>query len=394
MAIRNIPVQKPSINTGARPGAPADSRTVIAKWIPRIGLPLAILAWIGVALLVLWLAGQVIHTLVMLTIGALLAFMLAPAATVLERVMPRFIAILVVFLVVLVAMGLLIYVVASASIVQAISLSDYVRFLLTPSASGQVTPFEQAWRSVGISQSQVTGVRDLLVAQIQGLTGSVLPILTGLVTAVLDVVLIVFLSIYLLIDGPRLSKWLRGNMPILQQGSVSFFLDTVERVVGGYIRGQLILCGLIGIFVGAGMQIIGVPYALLLGVLAFFLGFIPILGTLLSGVICILLALTQGWIMAVVVLVYFVAMHLVESNILGPRIVGGTIGLNPVVSLAALLAGLELFGIGGALFAAPVAGVLQALLIAFWMGWRATHQGQFPSMKEDLEQTNKVGGAF
>jgi predicted PurR-regulated permease PerM len=249
-------------------------------------LPLAILAWIAVSLLILWLAGQVIHTLVMLAFAGLLAYSLAPAAKFLERVMPRTLAILLVFLIVLGALGVLLYVIAGAAVSQVIALSEYVQFLLTPGSAGQTTPFEQAWRSVGISQSQVTAARDLVVTNIEGFTGSIVPLVTGVVTAVLDIVLVAILSIYLLLDGSRLSGWLRGNM-LVQQGSVSFFLDTVQRVVGGYIRSQLILCGLIGVLVGAGMQIIGVPFALLLGVLAFFLAFIPVVGTLVSGVICV-----------------------------------------------------------------------------------------------------------
>jgi predicted PurR-regulated permease PerM len=125
------------------------------------------------------------------------------------------------------------------------------------------------------------------------------------------------------------------------------------------------------------LAIIGVPYALLLGVLAFVFGFIPVFGMLISGALCVLLAVPQGWLIAVIVLVYFVVVHVIESDIVGPRIVGQSISLHPVVSLAALIAGAELFGIGGALFASPVAGVLQALLIAIWLEWRATHPHHF-----------------
>jgi predicted PurR-regulated permease PerM len=126
-----------------------------------------------------------------------------------------------------------------------------------------------------------------------------------------------------------------------------------------------------------------VPYALLLGVLAFVFGFIPVLGMLISGALCVLLAVPQGWLVAVIVLVYFVVVHVIESDIVGPRIVGQSIGLHPVVSLAALIAGAELFGIGGALFASPVAGVIQALLVAIWQEWRATHPHHFQSPQDD-----------
>jgi predicted PurR-regulated permease PerM len=131
-----------------------------------------------------------------------------------------------------------------------------------------------------------------------------------------------------------------------------------------------------------------VPFALLLGVLAFVLEFIPVLGTLVSGAICVLLALTKGWVIALIVLVYFVVVHVIEGDVVGPRIVGKAVGLHPVVSLAALIAGAELFGIAGALLAAPVAGVLQALLIAIWIEWRATHPKAFRRTKDD--QASKV----
>lgn len=381
------------MSTTTRPRAvrEVDSGTVIAKWIRRCGLPLAILAWTGVALLILWLIGHVIQTLLLLVLAALLAYALAPAVAFLQRWMPRFLAILIVYLIVLGALSTLLYLIVSTAIVQFISLADYIRFLLTPGTSGQLTPLEQAARSGGISPSQIAAIRDQVVAGIQGLAGSAVPLLTGLVEVILDVVLVAVLSIYLLIDGSRVTDWLRENMPERQQGRMRFLLDTLQRVVGGYLRGQLIMCALIGLLVGIGMGVIGVPYALLLGVLAFVLAFIPVLGTLVSGAICLLLALTMGWVTAVIVLVYFVVVHVIEGDILGPRIVGKTIGLHPVVSFAALIAGAELFGIGGALFAAPVAGVLQALLAAIWLEWRATHPHEFASTNDDIAELTETG---
>jgi predicted PurR-regulated permease PerM len=92
------------------------------------------------------------------------------------------------------------------------------------------------------------------------------------------------------------------------------------------------------------MQLIGVPYALLLGVLAFVLEFVPVLGTLVSGAICVLLTLTRGWVIAVIVLVYFVVIHVLKGDVVGPRIVGKAIGLHPVVSPACFLRGSGLMG--------------------------------------------------
>src|SRR6266568_4043334 len=153
-----------SSNTHPRTTRDVDSVAVIAKWMRRVGLPLAILAWTGVALLLLWLAGHVIQTLLLLTLAALLAYALTPAVKFLQRVMPRFLAILIVYLIVLGALSALLYLIVRTAIVQFVSLSGYVQFLLTPGKNGQLTPLEQTLRSFGITQSQIASARDQVVA--------------------------------------------------------------------------------------------------------------------------------------------------------------------------------------------------------------------------------------
>src|SRR2546421_12889753 len=105
-----------SSNTRPRATRDVDSVTVIARWMRRVGLPLAILAWTGVALLILWLAGHVIQTLLLLTFAALLAYALAPAVKLLERVMRRFLAIVLVYLIILGALSALLYLIVSTAI--------------------------------------------------------------------------------------------------------------------------------------------------------------------------------------------------------------------------------------------------------------------------------------
>ena len=363
--------------------------TDVTKWVRRVLIPLAILAWAGVAILILWAAGYVARTILLLVIATLLAYALSPLVTLLERVVPRFLAILLVYLIVLGGIGTLLYFIVRTTVDQIVSLSNYLGVALTPGQNGHPSALEQTLTSLGISQDQITAARSQIVSQAEGLAGNIVPVLTGVVGAALDIILVAVMSVYLLIDGKRVVNGLRQNMPRRQRGRIRFLLDTLQRVVGGYIRGQLLLCGLIGVLVGAGMEILGVPYALLLGVVAFVLEFIPVLGTLVSGLICVLLALTKGWLLAIIVLVYFVVVHVIEGDVVGPRIVGKAIGLHPVVSLAALIAGGELFGIWGALFASPVAGVLQALLVAIWSEWRETHPHEFLATKGKVAEQLK-----
>jgi len=357
-----------------------------AKWARRRDIPIAILAWTALVFVVLWGAGHIIRTILLLSIAALLAYALAPGVKILQRFMPRFLAILIMYLIVLSAVSFLIYLIATTAIHQAFDLTRNVRKLMTPVGANQSSPLEQTILSFGISQEQITAFRNEVTSRLGGLAGSAVPFVTGLFDIILDVILVAVLSIYLLIDGSRITTWLRRNSP--QPTRANFVVDTVQRIVGGYIRGQALLSVLIGVLVGVGMFVFGVPYAVLLGVLAFVFSFIPIIGTFISGAICTLLALTHGWPIAVGVLAYFVGVHIFEGDVVGPRIVGKAVGIHPIVSLSALIAGSELFGIWGALFASPVAGVIQALISAIWTNWRETHPEQFEEVKQDV--TDKV----
>ncbi|MBA2682059.1 MAG: AI-2E family transporter [Ktedonobacteraceae bacterium] len=361
---------------------PQQGDGVANKWARRRDIPIAILAWVAMVYVVLLGASHIIRTILLLVIASLLAYALAPGVKFLQRFMPRFLAILIMYLVVLGVVSLLLYFITRTAIDQVASLSRNIQRLLTPGGAGQISPIDQTLQSFGISQDQITSVRTQVTGRLETAAGSALPFVTGLFDTILDIILVAVLSIYLLIDGSRVANWFRQNAP--QTARADFVLDTLQRVVGGYIRGQFILAVLIGVLVGVGMSIFRVPYAVLLGVLAFFLAFVPVLGTFLSGAICALIALTHGWLIAVVVLIYFIVVHIIEGDVVGPRIVGKAVGLHPVVSLAALVAGSELFGIWGALFASPVAGVLQALVIAIWTNWRSTHPEQFEITKQKV----------
>ncbi len=365
-----------------------------AKWIRRVSLPLAILAWIGLVAVVLWAASHVIRSLLLLAIAALLAVALAPSVKLISRVMPRILAILVVYLIVLTALGLVCYFLIRTAVHQVSDLKAEVTHLLQPNVNSPPTPLEVTLKSFGIDQTQIQEARQLIVNHLASLANDAVPLLRSIFDFILDFIVVAMLSIYFLIDGSRVMRWLRSNMP-LQQRSL-FLLDTLDRVVGGYIRGQFTLSLLISLLVGLGMALLRVPHPVLLGVLAFFLAFIPVLGTFISAAACILLALTQtqgwvinlahqSWVLAIIVLVYFVAVHAIESHIVGPRIVGHAVGIHPIISISALIAGAELFGILGALFVVPVVGVLQAVIVSLWTEWRANHPEQF-SVKKAVTQ--------
>jgi predicted PurR-regulated permease PerM len=355
------------------------------KWARRRDIPIAILAWITVAAVILWVAGHIIRALLLLAIAALLAYALAPLVKLLQRVMPRLLAILIVYVIVLSGISFLFYQIVGTAIRETVALSQYVRGLLQAGANGQPTSLDETLMSFGITSGQIAAVREQIVTAAETVARNSFPYLRSIFDLILDTVVVAVLSIYLLIDGSRAAHWLRHNAPL--PARADFLINTIQRIVGGYIRGQFSLAVLIGVLVGLGMQFLfHLPYAIFLGVFAFIMAFIPVLGTLISGTLCVLIGLTQGWPVALGVLIYFIVAHVIESDLVGPRIVGQAIGLHPVVSLFALVAGAELFGIWGALFASPLAGVLQALLIALWSEWREAHPQYFEQAEEEVTE--------
>jgi predicted PurR-regulated permease PerM len=359
------------------------------RWARRRDIPIAILAWVGLGTLVLWAASYIARSLLVVTVAALLAFALTPAVKLLRRFMPRALAVIIVYLVVLSGISLLLYAIIHTTIDQVSSLATTIKTFLTPQGHQQAIPLVQFVARFGITPAQLQQIAQGIESQATGIVTNALPFLSGIADFMLNVIIVAVLSIYLLLDGPRAIGWLRQNAPMMQRERTHFFLDTLERVIGGYIRGQLIMSSAVGVLVGLGMTLLGVPYGVLLGVVAFILEFVPIIGTILSGVLCVFLALSKGWLIAVIVLAYFIVVHVLEGDILAPRIVGRAVGVHPAVSLFALLAGAELFGIWGAVLGSPLAGLIQAVLVAVWQDWKANHPEQFPGPEEDAEDTGE-----
>ncbi len=143
-----------------------------------------------------------------------------------------------------------------------------------------------------------------------------------------------------------------------------FFQDNTARVLGGYLRGQLTLSAIVGLATGLGMSLLGLPYAIVLGVLTGLFELVPMFGPILSAVPAIIVALFLPFPTVVWVILFFLAVQQIENNVLAPRISGHAVGLHPLGAMFALLAGFQLAGILGGLFAVPIAGVLWVLVAA------------------------------
>jgi predicted PurR-regulated permease PerM len=209
-------------------------------------------------------------------------------------------------------------------------------------------------------------VRKLLGSAIGKLRGqgttvlnNAVAILTGTVNVIFDLIIIVIMSLYLLADGPRFIGWVMSLIPEKHREQAWFFVQSLSKVLGGYVRGQLIVAITIGILAGLGCYAIGVPYALLLGIFAFLAESIPVMGPVLASIPAIIVSLfTLAPLRTAFVVGWFILIQQVEQNVVGPRITGRAVGIHPVAAMIAVIIGLEIGGIWGAFLAVPVTGVL------------------------------------
>lgn len=371
-----------------QPERPGDEKAAVtAAWMRRLVISLAFLVWLILIIIIFNLLSHVATALLILVLAALISYALFPLVELFQRVMPRPLAILIVYLVILGVLVFIFYLLIVTSIAQIASLATKASAYFRVGRGGQASPITQILQRIGVTRAQLDELSKTVEGQLGGLATNmaqnVLPLISGLAGSLINVFLTAVISIYLIIDGGRVVNWVRNNAPLPVRSGAVRLLDILQHVVGGYIRGQVVLCIIVGLLVGVGMYILRVPYAILLGTLAAFLEFIPVLGTIVSGAICCLIALTQGWLTLILALSYFVLLHIFEGYILAPRIVGKAVGLHPVVSMLALVIGGELFGPIGAILASPVAGLLQSVLVSFWLYYRAIHKEQFANEVQD-----------
>jgi predicted PurR-regulated permease PerM len=321
----------------------------------------------GLALLwVIWqVISPILHTLVLFGLAAVLAFALSgPVDMLTRRIGNRLLAIVGVYVLVGIVLVGGIMLLADPFVHQASDLAT----ALPQYASDLQTRAPEVQSTLG--QYGIRADLDQLKARAasaieQGGT-DVLKNLVGTLAEVggmiLDIVLALVISLYLLVDGPRFSKRSLALIPAQHRAKALFVQDNVSRVLGGYLRAQLTLALIVGVLAGVGTALLGLPYAVVLGVLAGLLELVPMFGPILSVVPAVLVALFMPFPTVVWVVVLFLVIQQVENNVLAPRISGHAVGLHPLGAMFALLAGFQLAGLLGGLFAVPLAGVLWVLL--------------------------------
>jgi predicted PurR-regulated permease PerM len=317
---------------------------------------------VGIIVWASWsLLGQFVDAIVILLLSMAVAFLLTPAVNFLERFkVPRLLATFIVYIVVLGLIGWLAYLLVFSLVNQVVAFSDtIIKF-----ADSLPTTFSATinfLKKQGIPDSNIHDalgqIQNQATAFAQSLLQNALNLVSFVVNAFLTILLVIVLSFYLTLDGRRIRKSLFSIVPERSMQNALVFEEALNRVVGNYIRGQLILASIVGAGTSFFCIVTGLgDYALICGVLAFLFETIPMVGPGLASITPLLLSLLlpDPFPRTFVLVACFLGLQVVESNVLGPRIVGRAVGLHPVAAILSLLIGARVFGIFGALIATPL----------------------------------------
>jgi predicted PurR-regulated permease PerM len=193
----------------------------------------------------------------------------------------------------------------------------------------------------------------------------------------LELVAVPLLTFYMLLDGPRLSREIRAFLPPAQQQPAGELMRRWDRVLGEYVRGQLIISLFIGVVVVVGMHLMGLKAAVLVGTVAFFIEAVPFFGPLIWGSLAILLALAQspaGSPLPLLVGVFALVAQQVDSHVIAPLILGRFTKVHPLLLIFSTLLGASLFGLIGMFLAAPITALAKETFLFAMEGVKARRE--------------------
>jgi predicted PurR-regulated permease PerM len=369
--------------------------------------PVEILVFLLIALSAVMLYHQseylVVHlfnVFLLFVFAAIIALLLTPVIDMMERLAifkgRRVVAVLLVYVIIIGLIAGLIALITPALIGQAKQLPA-----LESRALAFVRYLQDAIDNAGIplKLSLPSGAGGISTAVL----GSVLGILSGTLGTLINILLVVVISIYLLVEGRMLIASMR-KLFTGHEEVYDFTLLAVGTTFGQYARGQLAMSLVMGTYTGLAMTVIGVPYAVVLGILTFFLEFLPLIGAPIGMGLAVLIALVfKGPVIGLLALIVALGGHAIEAYILGPRVMGSATRIHPLVAMAALLIGAELGGILGALFGVPIAGLLNVFLGAVYRAQRGeeaplsaspsgeVHAEALPRLSEEISEAAEEG---
>ncbi|MBI2472958.1 AI-2E family transporter [Candidatus Uhrbacteria bacterium] len=306
---------------------------------------------IGLGLWFLWF----IRDIVAIFVGSLLlASLIEPfAAWFALRRIPRGIAVLIIYTLLLsftsIFIVLFVPVVGQQGAQLFAHFSDY--YTQATQSLGQVRQFSEDY---GLSTNLSTSLTALQTS-FNDTFGSVFSTVKGVVGGVVAVFIVLVLTFYMVVEEEKMRKYFRNLAPIEYQPYVVHLIKKLQKKMGEWLRGQLILGLIVGGSVYLGLLFLGVNYALLLALMAGVLEVVPYVGPIISLIPALIIGFAQSPVIGFAVVILYLIVQQLENHLLVPKVMQKVTGLNPIISILALLVGIKAGGIVGAVFSIPLA---------------------------------------
>jgi len=195
----------------------------------------------------------------------------------------------------------------------------------------------------------------------------------SIATAIIGLALAFIIGFYTLVDLPRLQEEIYLIAGERSREELSHAFKTITRVLGGWLRGTLIQSTIVAILFSVGLAVLGVPYAVAIGVIGGVINVVPYIGPVITALLAGAAGLTISPVTALIAVLIVFAVQQFDSLVMAPRILGEQVDLHPLLVILAFLLGATLFGLPGVILSVPVAAVAKGLFV-YWFEKRSERQ--------------------
>jgi len=199
-----------------------------------------------------------------------------------------------------------------------------------------------------------------------GLTSSVFSAAANIFGGLITLIGVLVITFYMVVEENGIKKFIHSVSPLQYQPYLYQLTRRIQDRMGKWLQGQILLSVIIGILTAVGLWILGVKYVLLLALIAAVFEMVPFIGPILSAIPAVLLAFTQSPLKALLVIILYIIVQQLENNIVVPKVMEKSVGLNPIVVIIVMLIGVTVAGFVGLLIAVPVAAIISIIASDFF----------------------------
>ena len=304
------------------------------------------------SLLACWFFYQIRTIIVLVFVSLLLAFTISPLVDKIQRLkIPRMMAIFLVYILVIGIFSSFLSVLIPALIEQTATLTENL------SGAVQYLPL------IKIDWQAVTGQIEMIARNAVGL----LRLVISAASNVLTVLTILVLTFYFIYEKENFGRYINQLFDGYKKEKVNRLIERLDSVLGGWLRGQIILMFIVGLMSFIGLSLLGLNYVLPLSLLAGLLEFIPNLGPALSAIPAVIVGFTISPVMGLGTFLLYLIIQQVENYVIVPQVMKRVTGIHPLVSLLCLMVGGKIYGFVGMLLAIPIFLLVRTSIEEFWL---------------------------